>query len=164
MEHILTGQEFLICIGISLILALTIITYVNYKNKILFKKEIDENKEPSKNIDFDRSLQLSLDYFDNYLKMKFNFYLLNDLMAQLITDKEIHSTQIFEVKSKYFTDISTSLNEEYLENLAKVFTKPGLQLYIHQTFLTLFNKSQLQYKEPNTKKFDKRIVDAVMGE
>jgi hypothetical protein len=164
MEHALTGTEFLYSFGIGILLSMIIITYVNKYHKNLFKNKDSPIQEPTKTIEFDRSLQASLDYFDNYLKMKFNFYLLNDLMAQIITDKEIHSKQIFEIKSKFFTDISTSLNEDYLENLAKVFTKPGLQLYIHQTFLTLFNKSQLQYKEPDAKKFDKRIVDAIMGE
>ena len=68
-----------------------------------------------------------------------------------------------ETKQKFFMDVSTSLNEEFFDILGILYTKPGLQLYVHQTFLSLLNKSQLAFKENDSKKFDKRTIDAIMG-
>ncbi len=187
MEHPITGLEFIYCVVFALVLSGLIIGYVNGLFKGIFRKifysenddvadryqvidninkvskSTSKSNHISKTIVFDSSLKLSIEFFDNYLKTKFEFYLINDLMPSFITNKEINSTLIFDIKQKFFVDISTSLNEDFLENLASVYTKPGLQLYIHQTFLNLFNKSQTHFKD-NNKTIDKRIVDAAMGE
>jgi hypothetical protein len=116
---------------------------------------------------FDTSLQNSLQFFDRYLKTKFEFYLLNDFLANIIMDRDISQNVLSEIKQRFFVDVSTSLNERLIDNLAQVYTKAGLQLYIHQTFLTLFNKSMEHFKD-NTNgtasaKINRRMIDAIMG-
>ena len=117
----------------------------------------------TKDIQFNGNVQNTLAFFDNYMKIKFEFYLLNDLMANIITGRELNPSLINETKQKFFMDVSTSLNEEFFDILGILYTKPGLQLYVHQTFLSLLNKSQLAFKETDSKKFDKRTIDAIMG-
>jgi hypothetical protein len=132
--------------------------YLNKSRSLKMEKTLTEE---NKVIHFKTELQQAHDFFEKFLKIKFEFYLMNDLLSQLLLNKDLTPTIINEIKQKYFIDVSTGLTEEYYELLGKLYTKPGLQLYIHQTFLTYLNKSQLQFRDE--KKIDKRIVDAIMG-
>lgn len=125
------------------------------------RNRIRLNEEKIK-ADFNDNTRHTLIFFDNYLKSKYEFYLLNDFMPYFLANKEITASIINETKEKFFLDVSTSLNENLFDTLGTIYTKAGLQLYVHQQFLGMYNKSTLLYKDD--KKIDKRIIDAVMGE
>jgi hypothetical protein len=154
-------DNFYIIIIIAQFFCIISLIYFLIKIKNNQNNILDGNMNKNDKLYFKSELQQAHDFFNQFLKIKFEFYLLNDLMPQLLLSKDLTPTFIQEVKQKYFVDVSTGLNENYYELLGDLYTKPGLQLYIHQTFLTYLNKSQLQFKDD--KKIDKRIIDAVMG-
>jgi hypothetical protein len=86
---------------------------------------------------------------------------MNDFASYFISEKEIPVTKFKEIKEKYYVDISMSLNPYYLNNIAQIYTKQGIQLYINQTFMALFNKSQIKYQPKN---INTRTLNAIIGE
>jgi len=89
-------------------------------------------------------------FFDNILEKKFSYYLNVYFLANMIMQKEIEKKEIKKFKDMYYLDISNMINEETKHMILTVFTKKGLDLYIHQTFLKLLNKYDIKYRTEKT--------------
>ena len=77
--------------------------------------ELDKNK-----FDFNQSIIESNNFFNDYLKNKFEFYLVNDLLPYFLINKEMDSKTFKEIKQNFFVDISTSLNPALFDNLSDI--------------------------------------------
>lgn len=85
-------------------------------------------------------------FLDKMLEDKFQYYLTSYILAYFIQDKEIDKKEIIKLKNDFYVDIASTLNPRIIMDLHKIFTKQGLVLYIHQTFLKLLNDANIKFK------------------
>ena len=101
---------------------------------------------------------------DKLLLLKFNFYVGTFFSAALVKHKELDKTEIKNIKEQFYIDVSSTLNDHQKNQLLKVFSKKGIEIYIHQTFLKLlndldmkFNNSKIVEENDLNDKFTKEI-------
>jgi len=122
------------------------------------KKSIIE-KSKKKHLDIDHSIK-SLEFFNNLLLTKYQFYFSSEILAYFLSSKEMPKKEISSIKEKFYLDVSKTLNNDQRDNLLKIFSIDGVKLYIHQTFLRLLNESNIKYLKTDTS-LDKKALDAV---
>jgi len=101
-----------------------------------------------------------LEFFDNILMEKFKYYFMSDILAYFSQGKELKKQEIIDIKEKFYVDISKMLSEDQKMRLLKIFSKQGIEIYIHQTFLKLLNESNIKYLDTSDN-LDKRSLDVV---
>ncbi len=111
-------------------------------NKI--KKDI---KKPQANID--ETIKI-VQFIDDFMAVKFQYYLTAFIMAYFISDKELDKKEIKKLKEDFYEDISNTLNALQKEQILKVFTKHGITLYVHQSFLRFLNDANIKFKNSGT--------------
>ncbi len=88
-------------------------------------------------------------FFDSFLATKFSYYLNTSMIAYFVNDKDIDKKEIKKLKIDFYSDVSNSLNNDQKADILKIFTKEGIELYIHQTFLRLVNEANIRFKSSN---------------
>jgi len=131
--------------GITIILGLSIsyniITHIMNNHKI----ELLENKKDKDEINIVESKNI-VEFFDNLLVTKFEYYLNTFIIAYFVSDKELEKKEIKKLKDQFFIDVSKTLNKKHRDLILKVYDEKGVELYIHQTFLRLLNTSNIKLK------------------
>lgn len=89
----------------------------------------------------------SLDFLNKLLDIKFGYYLNTFLIAYFVNDKELDKKEIKKLKDDFYLDISNTLNNQQKNNLLRVFSQKGIELYIHQTFLRLLNDANIKFRD-----------------
>lgn len=131
--------------------------YFYVANKALKKpKKIDNT------ISIDDSIKL-ITFIDNLLLIKFGYYLNTYILAYFVSEKEIDKKEIKQLKDDFYMDISKTLNTYQQEQILKVFSKEGIILYIHQTFLRLLNDANIKFKSGDTNigSMSRRSLEAI---
>ena len=86
------------------------------------------------------------EFLNDLILVKFKYYLNVYFMANFASDKEIDKADIKKFKNDFYLDVSSTLNNEQKKRLLKVFSQKGIELYIHQSFLRLFNDANIKFK------------------
>ncbi len=86
------------------------------------------------------------EFLNELILVKFKYYLNVHFMANFASDKEIDKKDIKKFKNDFYLDVSSTLHNKQKERLLKVFSQKGIELYIHQSFLRLFNDANIKFK------------------
>jgi len=102
-------------------------------------------------------------FLDDFMMVKFQYYLNTFIIAYFISDKEMDKKEIKKLKEDFYTDISNTLNDVQKDQMLKVFTKQGITLYIHQSFLRLLNDANIKFKNNGTEMdtMNRKTLDAI---
>ena len=128
-------------IGISIFLW-TLLFKANKSNKNIVKAKV----EPM-HID---DVTKTLDFFNSILELKFQYYLNTYFIAYFVNDKDLDIKDIKKYKKDFYMDVSKMLCDDQKNQLLKVFSIEGIELYIHQTFLRLLNSYNIKFKNSNS--------------
>ena len=88
----------------------------------------------------------TLKFLNDLLDIKFGYYLNAYMLAYFVNDKELEKKEIIKLKTDFYSDVSKSLNNYQKNQILKVFSKEGVELYIHQSFLRLLNDANIKFK------------------
>ena len=88
----------------------------------------------------------TLDFFNSVLELKFQYYLNTFFIAYFVNDKDLDIKDIKKYKKDFYMDVSKMLCTDQKNQLLKVFSIEGIELYIHQTFLRLLNDYNIKFK------------------
>jgi hypothetical protein len=123
--------------------------------KILFSKEDNEedkniNQRPIIKSTKSSENKQTLVLLEELIKQKFEFYLYKDILPVYIgnenTKKEKFKKEKFMALKKFFySDLLNSLSEEQLNEVYKLFTQTGFEIFIHQKFSIAFNKVDAKF-------------------
>jgi len=151
-------NEILIAISAGVVSSMLTVLVTRFTKKSIV---IDNDKE-NQSIDLDININNTIktkEFLDSFLEQKYRYYLTSDILAYFLNGKEIPKKEIQNIKEKFFSDVTMSLNKKQQENILKIFTSKGIELYIHQSFLKLLNESNIKFTDDT--QLDKRAIQTV---
>jgi hypothetical protein len=136
--------------------------YFYAANKTL-KKQIDANAIKQKQLITVEDSMKTITFIDSLLLIKFQYYLNTYILAYFMSEKEIDKKEIKQLKEDFYMDISKTLNSYQQEQILKVFSKEGIILYIHQTFLRMLNDANIKFKsgDASVGNMSRRSLEAI---
>jgi hypothetical protein len=134
-------------IGMMILTSLIVVIYKLYKQKQISDLKVKNLKR--KKLSINDTITL-VAFFDQLLEVKFRYYLVSYIMANFVSDKELDKKDIKKLKEDFYTDVSATLNDVQKSRLLEVYSKKGIELYIHQTFLRLLNEANIKFREKGT--------------
>jgi hypothetical protein len=99
-----------------------------------------------KNLNINEAQDL-LNFLDELIKRKFNFYLINEILPYYHAGKSIDKNELKQLQEKFFIDISATINKDTKKLFKKYFTTAGIELYINERFLYYINKFDMNLAE-----------------
>jgi len=155
----------LIIIGILSVVLILIIEsiYIYYLKKRVNNLSIDRDRSINKNniINIKQTKQ-TFDFFNELLEIKFRYYLTSEILAYFLNGKEIPKKEIIKLKENFYIDVTKTLNKNQRENILKIFSNEGIEMYIHQTFLKLLNDCNIKYIK--TDELDQKTINAIYND
>jgi len=140
-------------IAIYIIMVIIIIWIIMVIKKAIFKPtKIDKkiiNEFKSGNSKY------VMELLDKLITDKYEYYLYKEILPVYIGNisnkKEKFSKEKFlQLKENFFSDINMSLSKNIKSELINLFTREGIEIYIHQKFATLFNKTDAKFLNGDT--------------
>jgi len=116
---------------------------------IKFKKDQKKPKNVNTKMNIDDTIK-TMSFFNNVLELKFKYYLNAHFIAYFVNDKDLDKKDIKKFKNDFYIDVSNMLCDDQKQQLLKVFSKQGIELYIHQTFLSLLNEYNIKFQNSNS--------------
>ena len=154
-------------ITILLLMVMTVLgalsaIYFYTANKTLKKQIATTEPKLKQLISVDDSIK-TLTFIDSLLLIKFQYYLNTYILAYFTSEKEIDKKEIKQLKEDFYMDISKTLNSYQQEQILKVFSKEGIILYIHQTFLRMLNDANIKFRssEASIGNMSRKSLDAI---
>ena len=144
-DYITTDMQlYIIYIAAALIIIWLIITIkkVIFKPKKIDKKDINEFK-PS-------TSKYIMELLDKLISDKYEYYLYKEILPVYIGNisnkkEKFNKEKFLQLKENFFSDINMSLSKNIKVELIKLFTREGIEIYVHQKFATLFNKTDAKF-------------------
>ena len=140
---------------------------INNINKELEKITSEKNAiEKKYNAISIQDTDASLNFLNKLLDLKFGYYLNTFLIANFVNDKDLDKKEIKKLKDDFYLDVSNTLNTQQKYNLLRVFSQKGIELYIHQTFLKLFNDANIKFKNSGSgpDNINKQTLNAIYNQ
>jgi len=146
------NQEYLwlypIIIG-SIVFLIGMLIFVIDTRRKSESENKDSNVKTFKNIEPSKAKYV-VEFLDDLIKKKYEYYLYKDILPVYIgneySKKEKFSKEKFlELKEFFFNDIYMSLSSEMKKEIVMIFSKSGIEIYIHQRFATYFNKTDAKF-------------------
>jgi len=122
-----------------------IFLYLSLKTNIK-KTQLLKTKIKDVNVVNIQDSQATMDFFNQLLDTKFKYYLNSFMIAYFVSNQELEKKVIKKLKNDFYVDISTTLNDDQKNHLLTIFSKRGIELYIHQTFLRLLNDANIKFQ------------------
>jgi len=119
--------------------------YVYYMKNKLYKqldKVLKEYKNNELSIDETKNTVI---FFDDLLDKKFKFYLGRYFLAKFTAGKEVLPKDIKKAKDEFSIDIEKCLTKHQMDRLLKIYSPKGIELYIHQSFLSKLNNANISF-------------------
>jgi hypothetical protein len=88
-----------------------------------------------------------LNFLDELIKRKFNFYFIYEILPYYSAGERIDKSKLKELQEKFFIDISATINKDTKKLFKKYFTTTGIELYINERFLYYINKIDANFAE-----------------
>jgi len=153
------NQEYLwlypIIIGALAFLIGMLLFVIDTRHKSKVIQELKETKQKeSKSNNFKGieppKAKFIMEFLNDLIKKKYEYYLYKDILPVYIgneySKKEKFSKEKFlELKEFFFNDIYMSLSPEIKNDIITLFSKSGIEIYIHQQFATYFNKTDAKF-------------------
>ena len=147
----LSKDFWLYFVIVSFIIFIYIIGIKNFLDKFKFqnntsKPQEDQIKDQTKFTElFDIKLKVSeakdlMDFMDKMLKIKFNYYFINEILPVYMANKQLDKPKIKELQESFYLDISALINKDFKMLFKKYYTKQGLEIYINEKFIYYLNK------------------------
>lgn len=114
-------------------------------NSVLNKTRKEFNDYVKSDLPIKESKEV-FEFLNELILVKFKYYLNVHFMANFASDKEIDKKDIKKFKNDFYLDVSSTLNDKQKNRLLKVFSQKGIELYLHQSFLRLFNDANIKFK------------------
>jgi len=129
---------------VALIIIWIITLIINTRKSKLNKKE-----KPIKEFKPNNSKYI-MDFLDDLIKDKYEYYLYKEILPVYLGNEsnkkeKFNKEKFLQLKNFFFLDILKSLSKNVKIELMNLFTKDGIELYIHQKFATLFNKTDAKF-------------------
>jgi len=148
MENIEIMKLYILCstilLSIIILSVSTVISYIIIKNR---KLESNERIQLTSQLSIDDTINYQK-FFDNLLLVKFNFYA-NQYLANMLKGKSVDKSEIKSGKDQFYIDVSSTLNKYQKEQLLKIYSERGIELYIHQSFLRMLNDIDIKMYQTN---------------
>lgn len=106
---------------------------------------LPKSNPPIEKVDIS-TLHSTYDFLNKILLDKFEFYLSGQILPYLINGKSLDNKMLHKLKEQYYIDVTKMLNKDMQDRILEVFSKQGIVLYIHQSFLKLYNAAEIKYK------------------
>lgn len=92
------------------------------------------------------TLESTYTFLNKILSDKFEFYLTGHILPYLVNGKSLDNKILHQLKDQYYIDVYKTINKDMQDRILEVFSKQGIVLYIHQSFLKAYNAAEIKYK------------------
>ncbi|MFA7127692.1 MAG: hypothetical protein WC136_00820 [Sphaerochaeta sp.] len=130
---------------IIVIIVLIILTMIDIVLRLRGLRGLPKINPPIEKVDI-MTLHSTYDFLNKILLDKFEFYLSGQILPYLINGKSLDNKMLHELKEQYYIDVTKMLNKDMQDRILEVFSKQGIILYIHQSFLKAYNAAEIKYK------------------
>jgi len=147
MENYLTQDNIIIIICITLIIIWSIVSVT----KVIFKPKIKSDKKENISNEFKPSTsKYTIEFLDKLITDKYEYYLYKEILPVYVGNisnkkEKFNKEKFLQLKEMFFSDINMSLSKNIKIELMNLFTRKGIEIYIHQKFATLFNKTDAKF-------------------
>jgi len=160
--------------GVSILIVTNVIFFVGFIKYLVDAKNAKKDNQKIKEDFLEYKNRISIqdskevfEFLNDVIKVKFNYYLNVYFLANFASDKEIDKADIKKFKNDFYLDVSSLFEYKQKERLLKVFSQKGIELYIHQSFLRLFNDANITFKngtQSNTvDSMNRNTMNAIYG-